>query len=72
MGFTCARNGDVVTVNPLVRLTVSVGSKTVTVRGPAGKLLAMLMTAVKLVGEFTVTEFTVMPPKLTEVLPCTK
>ena len=56
----------------MVSCTVSVGSKTVTVRGPAGKLVAMLMTAVKLVGEFTVTEFTVMPPKLTDVLPCTK
>ena len=62
-----------VTVKPLGRLSTSVPVVTVTVLAPAVAVALIEITAVALVAELTVSEFSVMPvPKLAVVVPCTQ
>src|SRR5215471_16080686 len=69
LGLICASTGVVVTVNAFARKSDSLGSKTLRLRGPAKAVVGMLITAVRLVDEFTVTDTTVIPEKKTEVDP---
>ena len=62
LGLTDNRTGAPVPIaNPFVRLTTSVPVVTVTVWAPVVAVEAMLMTAVAVVGELTVSETTMMP-----------
>ena len=61
------------TVKPFVSETTSLPVVTVTVLAPAVAVEPIEMVAVALVGELTVSEFTVMPlPKLASLVPCTQ
>src|SRR5258708_4365247 len=61
-GFTCVITGvPLVTVKPLVSVTTSALVVSVTSRAVAAAAGSMLITAVALVGEFTVTDTTLTP-----------
>jgi hypothetical protein len=73
-GLTSVRTGaPVVTVNPLAKVAISVPVVTVTLLAPALAVALIDTTAVAVVAEVTVSEFTVMPlPSVAVEVPCTQ
>ena len=73
-GLLWVRTGfPAVTVKELARATTSLFEVSVTLRVPVAAAGSILMTAIAIVGDATVTETTATPdPKVAVVMPCAK